>query len=95
MGRMERLVVDLPADLVAGLRESVRAGAFGSESEAVEVLLRTWYGDESVQEADIKTLRAFVAEGIADTEAGRLSDAEEVYSRVLARIDEFAAQKAK
>jgi Arc/MetJ-type ribon-helix-helix transcriptional regulator len=85
----------LPSDLVAGLRASVRSGAFGSESEALEVLLRTWYGDEGAEEPDIETLRAFVAEGIADVDAGRTSDAEEVYARVLARIDEFAAQKVK
>jgi antitoxin ParD1/3/4 len=95
MGTTERLVVELPSDLVAGLRASVRSGAFGSESEAVEMLLRTWYGDDSVHEPDIKTLRAFVAEGIADAEAGRLSGAEEVYTRVLARINELAVQKAK
>jgi Arc/MetJ-type ribon-helix-helix transcriptional regulator len=95
MRTTERLVVDLPSDLVAGLRASVRSGAFGSESEALEVLLRTWYGDEGAAEPDIETLRAFVAEGVADVDAGRTSDAEEVYARVLARIDEFAAQKAK
>jgi antitoxin ParD1/3/4 len=95
MRTTERLVVNLPSDLVAGLRASVRSGAFASESEAVEVLLRTWYGDEGVEEPDIETLRAFVAEGIADADAGRMSDAEEVYARVLARIDDLAAQKAK
>jgi Arc/MetJ-type ribon-helix-helix transcriptional regulator len=95
MGATERLVVELPADLVAGLRASVRSGAFGSESEAVEVLLRTWYGDDSLQDADLKTLRSFVGEGIADAEAGRLSDAEDVYTRVLAHIDELAVQKGK
>jgi antitoxin ParD1/3/4 len=95
MGTTERLVVELPSDLVAGLRALVRSGAFGSESEAVEMLLRTWYGDDNAEEPDTETLRAFVAEGIADAEAGRLSDAEEVYTRVLARIDEIAAQKTK
>jgi predicted transcriptional regulator len=46
-----------------------------------------------VQEPDIKTLHAFVAEGIADVEAGRILDAEEVYARVLARINQLAIQK--
>jgi Arc/MetJ-type ribon-helix-helix transcriptional regulator len=92
MSKTERLAVDLPSHLLAGLRESVRSGAFSSESEAVEVLLRGWYGDEGTEEPDINTLRAFVSEGVADVEAGRIVDAGETYSRVLARIDEFAAK---
>jgi antitoxin ParD1/3/4 len=94
MSKTERLAVDLPSHLLASLRESVRSGAFASESEAVEVLLRGWYGDEGTEEPDINTLRAFVSEGVADVEAGRIVDASETYARVLARIDEFAA-KAK
>jgi predicted transcriptional regulator len=46
-----------------------------------------------IKEPDIRNLRAFVAEGIADAEAGRLSAADEVYVRVLARIDELTGQK--
>jgi antitoxin ParD1/3/4 len=93
MSKTERLAVDLPAHLLTGLRESVRSGAFASESEALEVLLRTWYGEEGTKEPDLEALRAFVAEGLAD--AGRSADAEEVYGRVLARIDELAASKAR
>ena len=77
MATIERLEIDLPSDLVAGLRQSVRSGAFASESEAIE------------------TLRAFVAEGIADADAGRVVDAEEVYARVRARIEAIAANKAR
>jgi antitoxin ParD1/3/4 len=92
MTKIERLAVDLPAHLLHGLRESVRSGVFASESEAVEVLLRGWYGDEGTEEADINTLRAFVSEGVADVEAGRIVDARDTYARVLARIGEFAAK---
>ena len=95
MSKTERLAVDLPAHLLAGLRESVRSGAFASESEAVEVLLRTWYGEAGTREPDLEVLRAFVAEGLADAGAGRSAEAVEVYGRVLARIDEFVAAKAR
>ena len=95
MGAMERLVLDLPSDLVVAVRNSVRSGAFASESEAIEVLLRTWYGPEGMEEPDIETLRAFVAEGIADADAGRLVPAEEVYARLRERIRAIAASKAK
>jgi len=93
MGATERLVIDLPSDLVEGLRDSIRSGAFASESEAIEMLLRPWYGHEQIEEPDIETLRAFVAEGIADADAGRLSDAEDVYARLRARIQALATSK--
>jgi antitoxin ParD1/3/4 len=86
MSATERLVIDLPADLVEGLRDSIKSGAFASESEAIEKLLRPWYGhDYQIDEPDIETLRACVAEGIAD--AGRLSEAEDVYARLRAHIE--------
>ncbi|HUD86474.1 MAG TPA: hypothetical protein VMR17_08470 [Xanthobacteraceae bacterium] len=95
MDTTERLVVDLPSHLVAGLRQSVRSGAFASESEGIEALLRTWYGDEGLEEPPIEVLRDFVAEGIADVDAGRVHDADKVYAELLARIDAIAANKAK
>ena len=95
MATTERLVIELPSDLMAGLRESIRTGAFASESEAIEMLLRTWYGPQGSEEPDIETLRAFVAEGIADADAGRVSDAEEVYARVRERIEAVAAKKSR
>jgi len=48
MGTTERLVVDLPSDLVEGLRDSIKAGAFASESEAIEALLRSWYSPDEI-----------------------------------------------
>ena len=95
MGTTERLVLDLPSHLVAGLRELVRSGAYPSESAAIEELLTTWYGPDGTKEPPIEILRAFVAEGIADSEAGRVSNAEEVYERVLARIDALESAKTK
>ncbi len=95
MSKTERLTIELPSHLVAGLRKSIRLGAYRSESAAIEELLLAWYGPEGTKEPPIEQLRAFVAEGIASAEAGRASDAEEVYERVLARIDALAAEKAK
>lgn len=54
MSKTERLTVDLPAHLVAGLRESVRTGAYRSESAAIEELLLAWYGPEGTKEPAIE-----------------------------------------
>jgi antitoxin ParD1/3/4 len=94
MNATERLVIDLPVDLVEGLRDSIKSGAFASESEAIEMLLRLWYGHEQVEEPDSATLRAFVAEGIADADAGRLVDSEEMFKRLRARFSAIAAKRA-
>jgi antitoxin ParD1/3/4 len=95
MSKTERLIVELPAYLVAGLRHSVQSGSYASESAAIEALLQTWYGSEGTEEPPVELLRAFVAEGIADAEAGRLHDAEGVYGRLRERIKSAAANKAK
>ena len=95
MAATERLVVDLSSDLVTAVRDAVQTGAFASESAVLEAILRAWYGDDAAAEPDIETLRAFVAEGIADADAGRVSDAEEVYARVRARIEAVASDKKR
>ena len=93
MASTEQLIVDLPAELVASLRNSVRSGAFASESEAIEVLLRTWFGPEGMEEPDIETLRAFVAEGIADADAGRLIEADEMFEELRLRYGAAVAER--
>lgn len=93
MGTMEQLVVELPKELVDALRKSVRSGAFSSESEALEILLRGWYGDSGTEEPDIQTLRAFVAHGIADADAGRFVNAEEMFERLRTRYRVMSADR--
>jgi antitoxin ParD1/3/4 len=95
MSDTEQLTVELPADLIARLRESVRAGAFASESEALKALLRAWYDDEDIEKSDVETLRALIAEGLADIEAGHGEDMDVVFDRVLVRIDAVSAAKTK
>jgi antitoxin ParD1/3/4 len=92
MGAMERVVLDLPVDLMSAVRNSVQSGAFASESEAIEVLLRTWYGSEGLKEPDIDTLRAFVGVGLAEVDAGKFIDAGEVHADLRAQIERAAGR---
>jgi len=87
MTATERLTVELPSELVAALRGAVKSGAFSSESEVLEAILWAWHSDDTAQEPDFETLRAFVAEGIADADAGRFVDANEMFGRLLARYN--------
>ena len=93
MASTEQLTVELPAELVAALRNSVRSGAFASESEAVETLLRTWFGPEGTEEPDIETLRAIVAEGIAGADAGRFVEAHEMFEELRVRYGAAIAKR--
>jgi predicted transcriptional regulator len=53
--------------------------------------LRAWHRDDGVEEPDIQTLRAFVAEGIADADAGRFVDADKMFERLRARYSAAVA----
>ena len=94
MDTTERLVLDLPKELVERLRERVVSGEFKSESQAVEELLKVAYVDDVSDEGELADIRAAVAEGIADADAGRLIPADEVYAALRARI-KAVAEKAE
>lgn len=85
MGTTERLVVDLPSDVVTTLREAVQRGDFDSESEAVSAILRIWHGDADI-EGNLGTIRTRVAKGLAEADAGEFVDANEVHAELRAKI---------
>ena len=85
MSSTERLVIELPSDLAAALRHAVRIGPFASESEFLTSLLRAWQGDDSLSDEEMEQVRAAVAEGLADVEAGRVVDADTMFEGLRAR----------
>jgi Arc/MetJ-type ribon-helix-helix transcriptional regulator len=94
METTERLVIDLPKELVDKLRELVASGEFSSESDAVEALLKaSYYGDE-LDEEELREVRAAVAEADADIVAGRLHEADEVHAQLRAIIKASTARSA-
>jgi Arc/MetJ-type ribon-helix-helix transcriptional regulator len=90
MTTTERLVLDLPADLVATLRTIVKSGAFVSESELVSTVLQAWYGPDDLDEQELNEIRAAVAEGLAEADAGKFIDADDVHAALRARIKAIA-----
>ncbi len=85
MSATERLVLDLPSDIVAMLREAVRNGSFGSESEALSAILRAIQSDDEIDE-DIEKIRLLVTESLAEAEGGEVIGADEVHAELRATI---------
>jgi len=93
MSTTERLVLELPADLVAMLRTIVKSGAFASESELVGTVLQAWWGPDDLTEKELDEVRSLVAEGLAEADAGRFIDADEVHAELRARIRAIADRR--
>jgi Arc/MetJ-type ribon-helix-helix transcriptional regulator len=90
MASTEQLTIDLSAELVADLRNSIQSGEFASENEAIERILRTWYGPAGSETSDLDAFRAIVAEGLADADAGNVIEADEVHAELHERIKAVA-----
>lgn len=70
MQKTEKLSITLPAEMVRAIRESVRSGAYRSESEVIREALGGWME----RERRLATLDQAIARGVADAEAGRVQD---------------------
>lgn len=66
------LNVSLPPELEHRVREHVASGLYGSASEVVREALRLFEAFQDVQSARLVTLRADIAQGLKDVEAGRV-----------------------
>lgn len=64
--------VSLPPELEQRVREHVASGMYGSASEVIREALRLFETWQGVQAASLAALKADVAKGIADADAGRV-----------------------
>lgn len=67
MATAEKLSITLPGEMVRVIRDKVRSGSYGSNSEVIREALRAWMA----REQQLAALDAAVAQGIADADAGR------------------------
>lgn len=90
---MPTMNVSLPAGLVRFVESAIESGEYGTASEVVREGLRLLQQRREKHAAMLEVLRREVAIGIADAEAGRISDSsiEEIMAEVEA---EFAAEEA-
>ena len=67
------LNVSLPSELEQRVRGHVASGLYGSASEVIREALRLFEAYQSVQAANLASLKTDIAQGLADVQAGRVS----------------------
>jgi len=74
MNAMERITITLTPEMAQAVRCAVEAGEYASSSEIIREALRDWRHKRALQEQELADLRAKIQEGLADIDAGRVSD---------------------
>ena len=70
------LNVSLPPELEARVRQKVESGMYGSASEVIREALRLFESYENARTATLTALRLDIAQGLADIEAGKVTEAD-------------------
>ncbi len=81
----EKLSITLPAEMAKIIHEKVRAGGYGSASEVIREAMRGWLE----RQRRLAALDASIARGLADADADRIQDIDEVRRELRER---FAAK---
>ncbi len=68
------LNVSLPPDLEKRVRQHVESGLYSSASEVIREALRLFEAYQGVQATRLAALKAEIAEGVADIDAGRVRE---------------------
>ncbi len=68
------LNVSLPPELEKRVRQHVESGLYSSASEVIREALRLFEAYQSVQAASLQALKADIAQGVGDIEAGRVRE---------------------
>lgn len=88
------LNVSLPVELENRVREHVASGLYGSASEVIREALRLFEAYQTVKSSSLIALKADIALGMADVQAGRVGvvDMASIKARGRAKLQ---AQSAK
>lgn len=82
MGKVEKISIALPPDMVSEVRSAVSSGEYASASEVVREALRDWRRKRQAAGAEIEEIRRLVQEGV-DSGPGR--NADQVFARLRAK----------
>jgi antitoxin ParD1/3/4 len=105
MGKVEKISVSLPTEMVKAVNKAVDSGNYATVSEVVRTALRMWEQErvesdrlykQAVETYGLERLRQMVQEGIASLDRGETVPAEQVFDRLAAKYRAMAeAQKQK
>ena len=91
---MERLSITLTEDMSQKIKAAISTGQYASSSEVIRDALREWELAQARRERELLELRKEIAEGLADIEAGRVSDFDP--QEIIRKGEELlAAQKSR
>jgi putative addiction module CopG family antidote len=84
---MERLTIRITSQMAERIREAVASGQYRSPSELIRDALQEWELSRARREQALRELRAEIEKGLADYEAGRVTDfdAEEIIREARGR----------
>jgi antitoxin ParD1/3/4 len=105
MGKVEKISVSLPAEMVKAVNKAVDSGNYATVSEVVRTALRMWEQEraesdrvykQAVETYGLERLREMVREGIDSLDRGEGIPADQVFDRLEAKYRAMAdAQKQK
>lgn len=82
MGKIEKISIALPTDLVAEVKAAVEKGEYSTTSEVIRDALRDWRLKRKVEALDVEELKRLVQEGI---DSGPSIDAATVFARLRSK----------
>lgn len=104
MGKVEKISVSLPAEMVKAVNKAVDSGNYATVSEVVRTALRMWEHEQAendrlyqqaVQTYGLERLREMVQEGIDSLDRGEGIPLEEVRAKLTARYRSMAGNKKR
>lgn len=85
----ETMTVTLPADMVRLVKEAVASGDYPSTHDVFIEAIQQWSHQREAAWAGFEDTQSAVAKGLADINAGRVKDAEVVFSILKAKYSEL------
>lgn len=93
MGRIEKISIALPEEMLRSVKDAVDSGQYASTSEVIRDALRGWQLREPLRKAEIERLRKAWEEGLASGPP-KPYDLEEILSDAKGRLDAMLKKRA-
>lgn len=89
MGKIEKLSIALPSEMIGAVKAAVASGEYATTSEVIRDALRDWKLKRRLEEMETDELRRLIREGI---ESGPSVDASAAGARLRKKYAAMAAE---